>query len=173
MAKRIFAWIPVSMIAWMLTEFVNIWRNCPQSSPWTYRIWLFRGSGPLTLNSFKPDLNYISLSTWNNITNVINLPCLLLFTVRDGETRIHSWWFFQKEEALVWQSWLLSTHLLVIPLKRVGVSLRRSRPFTEWVGKSVKFGRCFSFFFFFVFLLFLWAAPRHMEVPRLGVESEL
>ena len=27
--------------------------------------------------------------------------------------------------------------------------------------------------FYFVFLLFLWAAPRHMEVPRLGVESEL
>ena len=28
-------------------------------------------------------------------------------------------------------------------------------------------------FFFFVFLLFLWAAPMAMEVPRLGVESEL
>ena len=29
------------------------------------------------------------------------------------------------------------------------------------------------FFFFFVFLPFLWPLPRHMEVPRLGVESEL
>ena len=35
-------------------------------------------------------------------------------------------------------------------------------------------------FFFFVFCLFVvvvvaisWAAPAHMEVPRLGVESEL
>ena len=31
----------------------------------------------------------------------------------------------------------------------------------------------FFFFFFFVFLLFLGLLPRHMEVPRLGVESEL
>ena len=37
----------------------------------------------------------------------------------------------------------------------------------------------FVFFFFFVFcllsllLLFLGPLPRHMEVPRLGVESEL
>ena len=39
----------------------------------------------------------------------------------------------------------------------------------------------FSFFFFFFFFVFVvvvvvaisWAAPRHMEVPRLGVESEL
>ena len=32
----------------------------------------------------------------------------------------------------------------------------------------------YSFFLFFlVFLLFLGPLPRHMEVPRLGVESEL
>ena len=31
----------------------------------------------------------------------------------------------------------------------------------------------FFFFFFLVFLLFLGPLPRHMEVPRLGVESEL
>ena len=31
----------------------------------------------------------------------------------------------------------------------------------------------FFFYFFFVFLLFLGPLPRHMEVPRLGVESEL
>ena len=31
----------------------------------------------------------------------------------------------------------------------------------------------FSFFLFFVFLPFLGLLPRHMEVPRLGVESEL
>ena len=41
----------------------------------------------------------------------------------------------------------------------------------------------FYFIYFFVFCLFVvvvvvivaisWAAPRHMEVPRLGVESEL
>ena len=30
-----------------------------------------------------------------------------------------------------------------------------------------------SFFFFFGFLPFLGLFPRHMEVPRLGVESEL
>uniref|UniRef100_A0A8D0MWN7 N-myc-interactor n=1 Tax=Sus scrofa TaxID=9823 RepID=A0A8D0MWN7_PIG len=35
---------------------------------------------------------------------------------------------------------------------------------------SIKTG---FFFFFFVFLLFLGPLPRHMEVPRLGVESEL
>ena len=29
------------------------------------------------------------------------------------------------------------------------------------------------FFFFLVFLLFLGPLPRHMEVPRLGVQSEL
>ena len=29
------------------------------------------------------------------------------------------------------------------------------------------------FFFFFVFLPFLGPLPQHMEVPRLGVESEL
>ena len=31
----------------------------------------------------------------------------------------------------------------------------------------------FLFFYFFVFLPFLGPLPRHMEVPRLGVESEL
>jgi len=31
----------------------------------------------------------------------------------------------------------------------------------------------FFFFFFFVFLPLLWLLPRHMEVPRLGVQSEL
>ena len=31
----------------------------------------------------------------------------------------------------------------------------------------------FLFFNFFVFLLFLGPIPRHMEVPRLGVELEL
>ena len=31
----------------------------------------------------------------------------------------------------------------------------------------------FFFFFFLSFLLFLGLLPRHMEVPRLGVESEL
>ena len=31
----------------------------------------------------------------------------------------------------------------------------------------------FAFFFFFVFLPFLRLLPRHMEVPRLGVQSEL
>jgi len=29
------------------------------------------------------------------------------------------------------------------------------------------------YFFFFVFLPFLGPLPRHMEIPRLGVESEL
>jgi len=33
--------------------------------------------------------------------------------------------------------------------------------------------RPFLSFFFFVFLLFLGPLPRHMEVPKLGVESEL
>ena len=31
----------------------------------------------------------------------------------------------------------------------------------------------YFFFFFLVFLLFLGPLPRHMEVPRLGVQSEL
>ena len=31
----------------------------------------------------------------------------------------------------------------------------------------------FFVFFFFFFLLFLGPLPQHMEVPRLGVESEL
>ena len=31
----------------------------------------------------------------------------------------------------------------------------------------------FFFFFFFFFLLFFWPLPRHVEVPRLGVELEL
>ena len=31
----------------------------------------------------------------------------------------------------------------------------------------------FFFFFFFVFLPFLGPLPWHMEVPRLGVQSEL
>ena len=48
------------------------------------------------------------------------------------------------------------------------------RPATRLVGKSA----CFLFFFFFcvcvcVFLPFLGLLPQHMEVPRLGVESEL
>ena len=30
-----------------------------------------------------------------------------------------------------------------------------------------------NFFFFFVFLPFFWPLPQHMEVPRLGVQSEL
>ena len=30
-----------------------------------------------------------------------------------------------------------------------------------------------SFFFFFFFLLFLEPHPQHMEVPRLGVQSQL
>ena len=32
---------------------------------------------------------------------------------------------------------------------------------------------CHFFFFFFVFLPFLGLFPRHLQVPRLGVESEL
>ena len=30
-----------------------------------------------------------------------------------------------------------------------------------------------TFFFFFVFLSFLGLHPQHMEVPRLGIKSEL
>ena len=33
--------------------------------------------------------------------------------------------------------------------------------------------RIYSLFFFFVFLLFLELLLQHMEVPRLGMESEL
>ena len=33
--------------------------------------------------------------------------------------------------------------------------------------------KCKVIFFFFVFLLFFGPLPRHMEVPRLGVELEL
>ena len=31
----------------------------------------------------------------------------------------------------------------------------------------------FTFFFFFFFLVFFWPSPRHIEVPKLGVELEL
>ena len=34
-------------------------------------------------------------------------------------------------------------------------------------------GKAAILFFFFVFLPFLGPLPRHVEVPRLGVESEL
>ena len=33
--------------------------------------------------------------------------------------------------------------------------------------------KCYFHFFFFFFLVFLGPHPRHMEVPRLGVKSEL
>ena len=32
---------------------------------------------------------------------------------------------------------------------------------------------CFCFFLFFLFFVFLGRHPQHMEVPRLGVQSEL
>ena len=32
---------------------------------------------------------------------------------------------------------------------------------------------CFHFFFFFFFFVFLGPYPQHMEVSRLGIESEL
>ena len=35
------------------------------------------------------------------------------------------------------------------------------------------FSFLFSFFFLFFLLIFLGLHPRHMEVPRLGVQSEL
>ena len=38
---------------------------------------------------------------------------------------------------------------------------------------NFKYSIILFFFFFFVFLLFLGPLPQHMEVPRLGVESEL
>ena len=34
-------------------------------------------------------------------------------------------------------------------------------------------GTCLVIFFFFFFFVFLGPHPRHMEVPRLGVELEL
>ena len=37
----------------------------------------------------------------------------------------------------------------------------------------IKSKACFFFFFFFVFLPFLGPLPRHIEVPRLGIELEL
>ena len=36
-----------------------------------------------------------------------------------------------------------------------------------------RFFNLFYFILFFVFLLFLGPLPRHMEVPKLGVELEL
>ena len=40
-------------------------------------------------------------------------------------------------------------------------------------GRESLLTDCFFFFFSLVFLLFLGPLPRPMEVPRLGVESEL
>ena len=40
-------------------------------------------------------------------------------------------------------------------------------------GLRAKLTRIFSFFFFFFFFCFLELYPQHMEVPRLGVQSEL
>ena len=42
----------------------------------------------------------------------------------------------------------------------------------HWCGSLWVFS-FFFFFFFSVFLPFLGQLPRHMEVPRLGVSSEL
>ena len=39
-----------------------------------------------------------------------------------------------------------------------------------WLKAKVVF---YFIFYFLVFLPFLWPFPRHMEVPRLGIESEL
>ena len=40
-------------------------------------------------------------------------------------------------------------------------------------GNALLVKESLFFFFFFVFLPFLGLLPQHMEVPRLGVESEL
>ena len=69
-------------------------------------------------------------------------------------------WLFEndwKPEGL----WALDTS---IPHPDIMLTLKCSFLFLDF---------CSFFFFFFVFLLFLWAAPRHMEVSRLGVQSEL
>ena len=42
-----------------------------------------------------------------------------------------------------------------------------------WISWKFMAKSVFLFFFFFVFLLFLGPLLQHMEVPRLGVESEL
>ena len=47
----------------------------------------------------------------------------------------------------------------------------------QWVKNLTSIHEDMGFFCFvlfcFVFLLFLGPLPRHMEIPRLGVESEL
>ena len=43
----------------------------------------------------------------------------------------------------------------------------------EWIPDRVLFFFFLSFLLLLLLLLFLGPLPRHMEVPRLGVESEL
>ena len=42
-----------------------------------------------------------------------------------------------------------------------------------WMLSELHATEIVRIFFFFVFLLFLGPLPRHMEVPRLGVQLEL
>ena len=55
--------------------------------------------------------------------------------------------------------------------------LSRRQDFSSFVNvfDHLSIGPLFSFFFsfFFFFLSFLGLHPQHMELPRLGVESEL
>ena len=55
--------------------------------------------------------------------------------------------------------------LLTIPVFELGCPL--------CLSQENSFFFFFFFFFFFVFLPLLGPLPRHMEVPRLGVQSEL
>ena len=73
----------------------------------------------------------------------------------------------------VWHAWMLDsaptpTRVLLLldnyKINRSPVPTLRRPPFNAYPTKI---------FFFFVFLPFLGPLQQHMEVPRLGVESEL
>ena len=52
----------------------------------------------------------------------------------------------------------------------MGIPTKIANPLKTMLSLKVVNGFCFLFF---VFLPFLGPLPQHMEVPRLGVESEL
>ena len=79
--------------------------------------------------------------------------------------------------ALLWLWHRLAATAPIRPLAweppyTAGVALKQTKKMGN-LDKVKSILICFSFVLFFVFLPFLGPLLRHMEVPRLGVESEL
>ena len=92
-------------------------------------------------------------------TELSSAFCSLLNTLLDAFPRIQ---IFKKNFSF--QCFFCSHFQWILPLAR-------------GVGNDITFMLIFFFFFylfvFFFFCYFFWPLPRHMEVPRLGVESGL